>query len=179
MAQTQTSSTMSPYRFSTGNGIYFEDVQAVIEMMNYAFGRNPTTHGSMSTGVDAWGGAGSIATHGVELPTTSGYNQYYRGRIWIDPDVDNLVCEAEMTLTVGNEALVRFTIGGGNVILATFNIGTDRNSSTLATSSTGTGWRAVTIEINHSLGATAGQTLNDWTIQDDEVTSSFPDPPNE
>lgn len=179
MAKTQTSSTLSPYRFSTGNGIYFEDARAVVEMMNHAFGHNPALHGSMATGVDAWGGAGSIAPHGIELPTTSGYNIFYRGRIWVDPDVDNLVCEAEMTLTTGNEATVRFTVGSSSVTLTTFNVGTDRNSSTIATSATGTGWLAVDIGINHSLGSDTGQTLNDWTMEDDEITSGLPDPPNE
>lgn len=179
MAKTQTSSTLSPYRFSTGNGIYVEDARAVVEMQNFAYGHNPTVHGSMATGIDDWGGSGSIATHGIELPTASGYNTYYTGRTWIDPDVVTLTCEAEMTLTTGNEALVRFTIGASNVVLTTFNVGTDRNSSTIATSATGTGWRDVTIEISHSLGSDTGQTLNEWTIEDSPITSSLPDPVDE
>ncbi len=195
MAKTQTSATLSPYALAMGNGIYEEDAQAVVEMLNHAYGYNPNTHVCVISGGQSWDGNSGTAgendpaTHDVEFPTASGWTETYRFSIWIDPDDVTLTVEATCAFNAvsgTNNGEVRFSVGGASggsaITLNSFTANTEStDSDTVAVSVTGTGVQLVIVEINRtSTGSpSADQELKAIRIETNEITSSLPDPPAE
>lgn len=172
MAQTQTLTTKSPLLFSPENGIFEEDIQALIEQMNWTFGHITMPHLSIHVGEFSSG----FETHAVAFPAVGAYADYYSGRTYVDPDVDVIEIEATATLAGVGTGRIRITVGGTNGVL-NFTAGTSTQSSTLATSATGTGVLSWTVEIETLTGTS--HTLDRLRIEDQAITSSFPDPVNE
>jgi len=179
MAKTQTSATVNPLRFATGSGVYYEDFVLVAEMLNHIYGNCHESHISIQCGADGWGSnTNEIATHGVTFKTTSGLVEKYMFRIRIDPDTVNVLVGAECFMTGSDVGDVKITVGGTSATLSTFNVaanGTEK-TSTLATSSTGTGWQTCTVELNHTTGSSAVEELRFFRVQDSPISSGLPDP---
>lgn len=168
MTRTATFSTMSPYAMGTGQGIYFEQARAVAEMANYAFQNTNDCHVSLCTGADDWNhDAGQeIATHAAAFSASSGWLEYYSFRIWIDVDVQDVSVTAKCFFESPDEGSVRFTVGGASAVTQSFTSASLlEQTDTIATSSTGTGWQTVLIEMNHTTGSQGDQTLDDFRVE--------------
>ena len=157
MSKTKTQGTLSPFAFGVGRPILEADVQVVAETLNYVAGESPTCYWDFVAGVHGWGTTGDeVATHRVKLATTSGYVEYYRFKIWIDPDEQEIEVAHECVVTAANTVLVKTTIGSNNVVTTHLNANNGSEvTDTILTSATGTGWQTVTIEINHSVGSSS------------------------
>jgi len=157
MSKAKTQGTLSPFAFGVGRPILEADVQVVAETLNYVAGESPTCYWDFVAGVHGWGTTGDeVATHRVKLATTSGYVEYYRFKIWIDPDEQEIEVAHECVVTAANTVLVKTTIGSNNVITTHLNANNGSEvTDSILTADTGTGWQTVTIEINHSVGSSS------------------------
>lgn len=180
MAKTQTESTLPAHRMMLGHGIYEEEVAEAHEAQNYAYGYNPKVHVCLMTGEAGQVSSNSIASHQAEFPNSTSFGDpVYRFRIYIDPDVVSLAISATCFFAASTSGEVRITIGSTNDTLV-FAAGTNSDSGTLNTSSTGTGIRSCTVEIRQTGGTQPdGNFIRLLTIEDNEITSSLPDPPDE
>jgi hypothetical protein len=167
MARTSSESTISPFTFSSGNGVYYEQARDACEMLNYAYQNIGTVHISMVTSDPGWGSStDEVGTHGRRFSASSGYEQHYRFYIWIDPDCAEVRCRANVAIPVASQtALVRFTVGSTNSVLTYTLTGVHGGLIEFPTSSTGTGWQLVTIELNHSVGSASAINLDDYSVE--------------
>ena len=178
MARTQATTTISPSEFILGAPITSENAQAVIEQLNWSYGRRPQLHVSLTTAPAAWS-TNSPTTHGMEFRGSATFLEVYRFEIKVMPETVNVVVGAECTFASGQDGEVKFTIGASATTLSinSSHNGTER-SATLATSATGTGWITCTIETRIVTGST-GNDLVRVRVQDEPITSSLPAPQNE
>ncbi len=152
MAKEKIASTVPPGLFSVGNGVYFEHAREVPPNLNYAAGENPHTHVSLITAPSAWGITGEESgPQGVTYPGLVGplfKKRVFCFDIWIDPDVQEISGKFESIMVVLATGLVDFAIGGASAGI-TFNDGENgtKKQVTFATSSTGTGWQTVTVDL--------------------------------
>lgn len=180
MAKTSASATLSPLVLSTGNGIYKQHVQSVIEQCNYSAGRNSDALAVFETGI---GGAFGTWTHASYF-TTSRVTVYVIN-FWIDPDLQAIDIETVATLAAGQTGTIWVTVGGWTATHthAAASTTTQTSSPTTAASPTGvgTGWQTITIEMQKSSGATAGTSrLDSIRIEGRTITAAnLPDPANE
>jgi len=179
MAKTQTIATVNPLRFATGSGVYFEDLQTVAQQLNWAYGNCHESHVSVQCGADGWGSnTNEVATHGVTFKSSSGLVEKYQFRIRIDPDTVSVLIGAECFMTGSDVGDVKITVGSTSGTLSTFNVaanGTEK-TTTLATSSTGTGWQTCKVELNHTTGSSAVEELRFFRVQDSPISSGLPSP---
>lgn len=166
---------------ATGQSITAEDARAVCEMLNYAYGYEPEVYLNLVVSVPAWGSSlQEIATHSIGFQAASGggYSQRFRFYVWIDPDVVTINVGATCAFAAANTGRIRFTIGAANVVVNFTSLTVTEQTGSIATSSTGTGWKLVTIEVDHQTGASGNQVL-DLRIEGARVTSSLPSPVSE
>lgn len=176
MAKTQAATTIPPEVFTTSQGIYTDDVTDVIEVHNMAWGYGVAAvlagqlSGFLASPFTA------VGPHEVTFPASAGYSRRYRGRLWIDPDTDNLELRTVVTMPAANTGRVRITIGATNSVHTHSAGATTTTTSTLATSATGTGLVSFEVEVDHQTGASTSCTLDEWLIQGQAVTSALPSP---
>lgn len=181
MAKTSTAATMQPFVLATGNGIYYEEIQAVAEMLNYSMGFNSQSYVSLITGDDLWwtGGTGELGTH--RTPFTGAVNSWitvFQGHAWIDSDYQVISVEAGCVMAAANTGEVRITVGGASATLTPFAAAsTTRLSSNINVSSTGTGWQLYTVEVRTTAGTSASNSLRDFRIFSQDIAAAdLPDP---
>jgi hypothetical protein len=166
MAKTSTASTIAVGELITGAGIFLEDVRAVIEQINWSHGERIC---------EALIGDSVLDT----LSASSGWETARQTRIWIDPDATTLELASVAALTAANTCGVRFTVGAASAVTNSHTNPTNNTVvvGTVAVSSTGTGWRDVTIEINHTAGSATSDTVTFLGIQVQRIdASAMPDP---
>lgn len=182
MTKVATEGTLSPFAFGPGLPVYEADVQAVAENLNYVAGQSPTLYFSMITAGPTWGTGGSIATHNLYLPNSSGVATYYEGSVWIDPDEQEITVGATFTgLTGIEEAQVSWTLGSDaqNVNYAAGDNATEL-THTFLTSATGTGWRLFKIQANHTVGTSTDVILFSIRMEAEPIAATdLPDPGDE
>lgn len=182
MTKTATEGTLSPFAFGPGLPIYESDIQAVAENLNYVAGESPTLYFSLITASEAWGLAGSAATHNVILPATSGAATYYEGKVWIDPDEQQITVGAQFSGITGiNTIDVTWTLGSDSQVVS-YAVGDEDTelAHTFATLDTGTGWRSFKIQINHTAGASSAITLHSIRMEAEPIAATdLEDPLNE
>ena len=182
MAKTVTSSTLSPYRFAPGLGIFSEDIKSVVEQLNYSAARCPAVHVSLVTDGQGWGSNGSeIPTHLVEFPDDGVQVEVYRFRIWVDADTQDISVGAQCTHAAGQTGDVEFEVGAGGATIGYVATDTTELTGTDATADTGTGWLTVRILVtNTSAVPAAGNTLDCIRIEDEIIAATdLPSPANE
>ena len=174
MSKTAQQSTLSPYRFAMGNGIYSDDAAEVVLMQTFSFGFSSGLYLSVTTGAGAWGSTGNEApAHNALFPAASSGSQLlYAFYGYIDPDTVDLYLGANATIATGHGGQLEFVIGGGTKTL-TFGAGTTDEDDTLATSSTGTGWQLFKITLIHSTGGSStANSVNRILVEDDPQTTA-------
>lgn len=148
-------------------------------MLNYAAGQLPFNLVSTLSGADGWDPTYTgLENHRVALPTTGVTTVYERFSLWIDPDVQQLDFRGRMTLPASNTGRLELDVGGGSINLDFAAGGTTNQSSTIATSTTGTGWLGCQIRVRKLTGtAITGAILEGFRIRTSIITASnLPDP---
>ena len=178
MSREMEATTISPLRFALGAMIGQEDLQKLIKQLNWTFGNRPQVHAAQSCGAHGWGTSESPYLHGIAFrETAAGAVTVFQTNIKILPEVDNIVVGAACEFSGSDTGEVHFTVGGGSATV-TCNAAqsdTDRNA-TIATSSTGTGWQAVTIQVERTAGIADAQLLR-FRIQDEAIgAGALPEP---
>lgn len=138
----------------TGAPVVADDALAVIEQLNWSFGERVSEVLIVDDQVD-------------EIGTSSGFVLRRKARVWIDPDGASIEVLVDATVpTASNSVTMRTTIGADSIDLTIDDTtsGTPQ-TGTLLTSSTGTGWQTVTLEINHATGSASDCTRDLWQIQ--------------
>lgn len=180
MAKTATIATASPLVYATGRDVLVEEAQLVGEMANWAACQRPVVHLSYATGPDAWDTSNAVRTIDLSLGASSGWTTRIRTRIYIAPETVAVLAGARCYCPASNECQVRITIGGAAAAtLTTFTSSTNstEHTTSIATSSTGTGWQEVTIETNHSTGSSTALYVRSLRIEDAIITvTALPDP---
>jgi len=182
MARASTSSILPPGLFTPGNYIREEDIQTVQEQLNWTYRNIYRMHLFVLSAGSGWGGSGNeVATHDTLLPNATGAIVYYRAQIWVDADAQNLACAASGDapagggITAGNEMTVLFNVGAASDTL-TLTDSSGADSTTLATSATGTGLLTVTVTLEHTVG-TDDTELRYFYVLEEQPT--VPAPPDE
>lgn len=181
MAKVQSSAAVSlpPERLGAPQGVFDADAQDVAETQNLASGYSLThAFANLVTADAGWGGSGNeVATHTILCNASSGYSERYRGQIYIDPDAASVSFRTVGTCPAANTFRVRIAVGATNIVLATHTAGaTTTSTGTLATSATGTGLVAVTVELDHLTGSSTLCSLDRLGWRNVARTTSLPDP---
>ena len=182
MGKKSGSATLSPYSLATGQGVYADDAVIVCEMLNYALAYTPASHVSLCSGGDGWGTTGSeLRTHNILFSGTTGYEEKYNFWMYIDPDVQTILVGAVCQVATANTTNVRFTIGSASAVVLT-HAAADSNTektTTVLTSSSGTGWQECLVEIEHATGVDACS-LREWRVEDSPIEDAdLPGPVSE
>lgn len=142
MAVTIASTELAPLKLNFGEGVYYEDAQAVCEQSNYAAVRAPQTFFATAfwQAFPLTGYAGAF----VEL---------YRTHIWITAEDDTLEFSAEtQDIPTGSPSgtyTVRFNLNASNTDIAFTRPGEDGTvkTATRSVSSLAEGWYALTVSV--------------------------------
>lgn len=162
MSKTSALSTQPVGLYVIGAQVFAEDVRATLEQLNWSHGER------VCTGLFADGA-------GDTLPSTSGWTEVRRAVVYVDPDAATIDVTSTVTLTAANTASVRVTIGAGSVTSAHAASGSVTGS--VATSTTGTGWLDLLVEINHTAGAATSDRVTFVGAQLARIdASAMPDP---
>lgn len=162
MSKVSTVSTQPVGLYVIGAQVFAEDVRGVIEQLNWSHGERVCT----SLFAD---GAGDT------LPVSAGWTEVRRAVIYVDPDAATIDVTSTATLTAANTASVRVTIGAGSVTNA--HAATGSVTGSVATSTTGTGWVDLLVEINHTAGSATADRVAFVGAQLARIdASAMPDP---
>jgi len=181
MAKEQAVATLAVRRLEAGADVFYEDALAVIKQLHWSFGYRPQVHLNQAWGDETvW--SSEMGAHHItfgEAPLAT-WRAVIRTDVRIQPEVVTLVVAASCDFdTGGDDGDVKITVGAANTTI-NFTTSDDGNEKTaeLATSSTGTGWLAVEVDIRaNTLGGNG--VLRHVSVQDKAITSSLPSPPNE
>jgi hypothetical protein len=145
-----------------GAPIMLDDFRAAIEQLNWSHGERVCT--------SLFGdGAGDT------LPVSSGWTEVRRARVYVDTDAANIDVTSAVALSALNTASVRVTIGAGAVTNA--HTATGSVTGSVATSTTGTGWLDLLVEINHTAGSASADRVTFCGAQLARINASaMPDP---
>ena len=164
MAQTQSTSTLSPLRITPGADVLAADLLAVVQQQNWSMGHRPECCVSCDVAAPS-------------RATGASWVEVRRG--WLYPlqiaDSVTLECEATCTINAGDDIDVRVTIGGQAVTINFTATGSATDTIAIASIVTGV-W---TVEIKTNTGSAGDSTLDRIRIQALAVTSSLPDPVND
>ncbi len=180
MSRTATSSTLSPFVFSLGNGIFAEEVAEVAGMLAYAQARSPEHLAGLASGEAGWGSASSPATHSVTCASNTAAT-VYDYRIWVDPDLQDIRVAARADVPAGTTITVKFEVGGTSATLTFTGATTTTTVATadLATSATGTGLLDCLIVLQRTAGSGTGELLA-WSVLGLHIADvDLPLPPDE
>lgn len=162
MSKTSTVSTAPVGALVIGAQVFAEDLRAIVEQLNWSHGERVCT----SLFAD---GAGDT------LPVSSGWTEVRRARVYVDTDAASIDVTSTVALTAANTASVRVTIGAGAVTNA--HTATGSVTGSVATSTTGTGWLDLLVEINHTAGSAASDRVSFIGAQLARINASaMPDP---
>ncbi len=172
MVATKESSTISPYLYSTGQRIYAEGGELVSKMLNYAAGDNPVCHFSFYCGEST---STRMDTFDVQFDTmAASWVEVFQTRIWIDEDTEDVEIGAECTMDLADVGEVRFSVGSTSATLSFTSATTTEQTTTVATSATGTGQQTVRIEIRKTAGM--GTSRLRWVRLEDQVRATLASP---
>ena len=104
-----------------------------------------------------------------------------RAWIYVDPDAVSVKASVSTVVEAGVTVQTRVSIGAsGYPTTNTHAAAQDYTAAdtTIATSSTGTGWVLVLLQTRRTIGANSAVIVN-FRVSELEVTSSLPSPPNE
>ena len=180
MSKVGTVATIPPEYFGPDAEEFFEDARTVGEMLNWTAANRPVLHLALATGLEGW------ATH---APTTLGWRFPTGAAGWVTRLITKIAVGVETTsIRVGVRCFmgaaqtgqVRVTIGAsGAVAVGTFTAADNGGEKevSVATSSSGTGELVVTLEINHTVGATTDSYVYAVRIEDEALdVATLPDP---
>ena len=180
MSKTITASTASPWRLSTGNGVYKEDVQAVIEQQNYTCQRITNSYLNIVTAQESWGSSGDEeGTHNVIFPTTATTDLTYQTEADIDADGALIYVEAYVNIGTGADCDVVFSIGSASTITLAFpSAGAANVNTTISRALTGTGWQTIKVNLRTNTVGSADSQLLSLRVEDQPLSSAalIPDP---
>lgn len=161
MSKNQASTEISPARFGTGNGIYFEDLVTVVEMghlIDHTVVASEIVN--LACGHTTWP---ADSTTGAELSdaqfpelVATGRVTIFSFRVYIDPDLNGITAEFEVTIASGDVGTVYISIGGNQQSAAGLSASGESTLSWL-TSNTGTGWQPVVVDLERTTAGAADQ----------------------
>lgn len=177
MAKQQTAETLSPLSVVTGATALAVSGQRTIALQNYVDGRRPQTHYASGYLVSLT----EVAPSGLVWPNAGTITPVVT-RAYLEPEV--------VTLTIGLEAYVasagttlRMTVrvggaSGVSIDATSANNGAEQ-TTTVAISSTGTGWQTIEVDLVRVSGAATGY-VRYVSVQDTPITNpaDLPDPAN-
>jgi hypothetical protein len=183
MTKRSTISTLPPFVFAFGQGIYAEDVAEVIEQLAYSGAHNAEHLAGGASGPAGWGAStNEPAVHGVV--STSTKVTIYVFQIWIHPDTISLNLAGRMLVTSTESHDLEFTIGSDVQSLTfTHSSGSIASVSSSGTSTIanigGTGLQTCTMKLQRTVGS-VDSTLASWNIRGNVISDgALPNPPNE
>ena len=177
MAKVKAAGELSPFAFSVGNRITWQDLKAAIEALNYAYAEQPEIYANLVSGRDEDLSTFSVDTHAVEFQNTS--TSLYVFQIWIDPDILTIRLRAEMDLDNPSNSDLTINIGAHSEVMSFLAPGVVEIVRDVAVTSIGTGWQRVEL-IGERLNGAADNILTRWSIESLPIpAASIPDPPNE
>lgn len=165
MAKTSTTTTLGVGQLVVGQPVTLEEARAVIEQLNWSHGERVCELLLADDQPDTFG-------------SSSGWQTSREHELWIDPDAATVEVLALCTVPATNTVEVRTTIGGATLTqtIAAAASGVPQ-VGTLATSSTGTGWQLVRLELNHTIGGATTATRDLWQLQIARMdATAMPDP---
>lgn len=179
MSRTAASSTLSPFLFALGQGVYAEEVAEVAKMLAYAQARSPEHLAGLASGEAAWGDASSPETH--ERTITGAATTIYEFRIWVDPDLQDLRFAVRADVPASTTCTVKLDVAGEIATLTFVGPTTTTTVATadLATADTGTGLLDCSIVVERTAGTGTGELLA-WSVLGLHIADGdLPAPPDE
>ena len=170
MTKTATQSTLSPFSFAPGNPIRGADLQAVHEAQNEARCNSIVNLLCIHGEADGWGtdAIGPHSEDGVTWPAT-GTTEVYRCWVYIDPDIDTLFLRTRVTMASGTGSAIVYV---GSTSGTHAHTGTGTITSTYPTSSTGTGWQLVRVNLAQDTGDPSSATLDRLVLRSQAITAT-------
>ena len=163
---------------SLGNSIFADDIEAIIKQQNYTFSQSVASHLSLVTGLEGWGTSGNEANAlGCTFPETATTETVFLSATYICPDVVSVNCSAYVNIGSGSQCSVIFTLGAASATLSFTSSGAANSTTPIATSSSGTGWQVMKIQLRTDT-ASGDSSLDELRIEDAPQTtaSSIRDP---
>jgi len=179
MSRTAASSTLSPFLFALGQGVYAEEVAEIAKMLAYAQARSPEHLAGLASGEAGWGTASSPETHACTISGAA--TTVYDFRIWVDPDLRSLRFAARADVPASTTCTVKLNVASTSTTLTFVGATTATTVATgdLATSATGTGLLDCSIVVQRTAGTGTGELLA-WSVLGLHIADGdLPAPPNE
>lgn len=157
------STTLSPFLFALGQGVYAEEVRAVAGQLAYAQARSPEHLAGLGSGEAGWGTASSPETHAISIAGTTA--TVYEFRVWVDPDLQELRFAARADVPASTTCTVKLDVAGEIATLTFVGATTPTTVATadLATADTGTGLLDCSITVERTAGSGVGELLA-WSV---------------
>ena len=190
MTREQAKTTLSPGHFVTGAPVLSEHAEAVAKQVNWSAGNRGQTHLALTCAPEDVLESGSPRTLSLSFRASGAAWSVIQIPIQVQPEVVNLVCGAAVDnlTSPGPDDVVTVNfriyepkanpINETASVLLTFT-GTAENDTdktgTIATSSSGTGWRILVIDLETTVGSANADLLR-VTVQDQVITSGQPAP---
>jgi hypothetical protein len=187
MAKSQLPTTISPVRMSLGQLVLSQDIAAIGALLNFVFGRRRQQHIGLITARDGWSSGSEVGTLRATADGTQ--RTIIDTDIWVDRDAARapMTFGAECSVLAANTVRVscRLTGGLGTVTVApadhaNADNGTEKTAAITTSSVTNGGeWMRVEILLQRITGAGTTNQIIELRLEEDEVTSSLPDPDND
>lgn len=176
MTQQQQASGISPVSVGLGALALSEIATELAAMLTFVYGLRPRVH--LSLGPTSHNNIGLVERPPFDrfVGVGAGWTELVHTEIEIDPDVTTLVVGVRCVVAVGSQIRVRVIVGGVSVTITAddTNNGAEQ-TGTILTSSSGTGPQTLTVEVERTAGTGTAYWRN-VRVQDQQITSSFPDP---
>lgn len=170
--------TQSPTVFVIGADVYNEPARLAIKGLNWVNANRPQLHISQTVAPSGWAESTSPRTHNIVFRASGAIYEVFRIRIKVLPETTTIVVGAECAITSPETGSVHFsTYDDSGTQTATAEITFDNGdndaekTSTLATSSTGTGWITITVAVEGTSAGIAGDSLRQFRIQDQSLST--------
>lgn len=178
MAYESNPMTLRPQSIALGAPVTVDEAGQLPGFANWIYQTRVETHFNLTCGTQGWATAAPGTTWAAFRPIADGSVVFFRNRIKVQPEAANLVFGARVYCGGTDHCTVKVTIGATNasVTYTSADNGTEKKT-TLATASTGTGWLAVTIELQKTSG-TGSSYLYSVRVCDEQRTD-YPTPIDE
>jgi hypothetical protein len=182
VAKTQAAWAISPLGILAGGVATDDDARRIVELENWAAGYRPKMHVSAFAHPETAYASDTVRGMRLLFDGTAGAEVNVI-RTWakINPDVQSITVAARCSCAVPDSVSIKFYVGSANTAVGFVSAvnGTEQ-STTILTSSTGTGWQSITVALIRVGGGSGTSWVETIRIQDAAITSasSLPDPQN-
>lgn len=182
MAKVAATTNLSPLAVSVGAVAAARSARTAASVLNYVAGRRPHMHLALGRATLAIPLVGTVVIPPSSLAFAGTPYVGVRTRVRIKVDAQNIIVRLRTEVaSAGTGVQVDVTIGGATATLSASSANNGaRQTATIATSLSGTGWQDMTVTLTRTTGAAASYIRN-LVVQDEAITDPtlFPDPAND